>query len=497
MEPFRYHVFVCMQQKAEGIQCCSASGSSQVLDTLHRELSSRGLSDDVQVTTCACLGTCNHGPVMIVYPEGAWYSGVKPEDVSEIVGSHLASGKVLTRLVRTDTDAMKSEILEHRKQYLAALKARDEAGVLPDEVNETIRGFMSSRAVLTALELDLFSAVCGGTYAKGVAGKIGSDERATEMLLNALVSLGLLEKKNDIFHNTRVSGRFFVEGSQDNARPGLLHTANLWKRWSTLTECVRAGTSVGQKGDGESVGTFIAAMDRNARERAPFVVNAVGTDEIRRMLDLGGGSAAYSIAFARAHPELRAEVLDLPDVIPIAQQHIRKAGLSERIIVRSGDMLTSPFGEKFDLILISAICHMFSPEQNRGLFDRAHAALGPSGRLVVQDFILDPDKTSPRFAALFSLNMLVGTRAGSSYSEPEYEKWLNAAGFRDIRRVRLPGPSGLMIATRGAAVISGTVDMSNLLHAVRDATLRKERNTWREERNSGDCGGGAGLQCEM
>lgn len=91
---------------------------------------------------------------------------------------------------------------------------------------------------------------------------------------------------------------------------------------------------------------------------------------------------------------------------------------------------------------------MFSPEQKFGLFERAHAALGRRGRLVVQDFILEPDKTSPRFAALFSLNMLVGTRAGSSYSEPEYENWLCSAGFKDIHRVRLPGPSGLVIAIR-------------------------------------------------
>ncbi len=140
--------------------------------------------------------------------------------------------------------------------------------------------------------------------------------------------------------------------------------------------------------------------------------------------------------------------MDLPDVIPIAKQHIEKAGLSDRVKVRAGDMLTSNLGQNFDVVLISAICHMFSPEENRNLFKRAHAALAPRGRLVVQDFILEPEKTAPRFAALFSLNMLVGTKAGASYSEPEYEEWLREAGFPDVCRVRLPGPTGLMIATR-------------------------------------------------
>jgi len=77
-----------------------------------------------------------------------------------------------------------------------------------------------------------------------------------------------------------------------------------------------------------------------------------------------------------------------------------------------------------------------------------HDALTPRGQVVVQDFILEPSETAPRVAALFSLNMLIGTQAGSSYSEPEYTQWLQSAGFSDVRRVRLPGPTGLMIAVR-------------------------------------------------
>jgi len=448
MEPFRYHVFVCTQAKAEGVQCCSAAGSTQLLDRFGQELSAQGLADDVQVTTCGCLGTCDHGPVVVVYPEGAWYSGVKPEDVSDIVASHFASGKVLTRLVRADAEAMKAEILDHRKQYLAMLRARDEAGVLPDDVDGIIRGYWPSRAVLTALELDLFSAVAEGASAAQVAAKSATDERATEMLLNALVSLGLLCKQDQVFCNTPVSKRFFTSGSPDNAQRGLLHMANLWRRWSTLTECLRVGTTVTTKKNGESVKAFIAAMDRNARERVPLVVKAIGAENISRVLDLGGGSGAYSIAFAKANPNLTVEIVDLPEVTPIAEQHIEKAGLSHRVKVRAGDMLTSDLGRNFDLVLISAICHMFSPEENRKLFKRAHAALAPHGRLVVQDFILEPDKTSPHFAALFSLNMLVGTKAGASYSEPEYGEWLRTAGFGEVCRIRLPGPTGLMLATR-------------------------------------------------
>ena len=193
---------------------------------------------------------------------------------------------------------------------------------------------------------------------------------------------------------------------------------------------------------------FIAAMHRNASERAPLVVRAVGAENIRRMLDVGGGSGAYSIAFAQANSELRADILDLPAVEPIARRHIQEAEMGDRVQVRGGDLRTGRLGEGYDLVFVSAICHMLSPEENLDLLRRCREALVPGGRVVIQDFILEADKTAPRFAALFALNMLVGTRGGSSYSEPEYSGWLGEAGFREIRRARLPGITGLMIGLR-------------------------------------------------
>jgi len=449
VEPFRYHVFVCTQEKGEGVPCCSAAGSLGVLNALHGELGAKGLADKVQVSSCGCLGICDSGPAMIVYPEGIWYTKLTPNDVSEIVSSHLQTGQQVAHLVRHDYAEMKAEILDHRNKYLAMLKAKDAAGVLPDDVNEMIRAFMPSRAVLTALELDVFTAVAKGGTAQQIAAKIQTAVRATEMLLNALVSLKLLEKRNGVYTNTTVSLRFFVEGMPDSARSAQLHTANLWKLWSTLTDAVRAGTAVAPRSDNGWVTPFIAAMDHTARGRARALVQAVEVNGGKRLLDLGGGSGAYSIAFAKAAPALQAEIVDLPDVLPITQEHIRKAGLADRISTRAGDMLTVPLESGcYDVVLLSAICHMHSPEDNQHLFERAYSALAPKGRLVVSDFILEPDKTAPRFGALFALNMLVATRAGASYSEPEYDAWLKAAGFAEIKRVRIPGPATLMVATK-------------------------------------------------
>ena len=448
MEPFSFHVFVCTQQKPEGVPACSAAGSFQVLQALERELHAQGASGAVQLTTCGCLGLCDEGPILLAYPEGTWYRRVRPEEVAEIVTSHLRAGKPVARLAWNDAPAMKAMIVEHGEKYRAMLKAKDESGALPDELYEMIRGFMPSRAVLTALELDIFTAVGEGGTGAEVAERIGAGARATEMLLNVLVSLKLVEKRDGRFANTPAARRFFLEGSRDNARPALLHTANLWQRWSTLTAAVREGTAVASGRNGGWTESFIAAMDHNARERARHVLRAVSTAEVERMLDLGGGSGAYSIAFAQANPRLRSEILDMAEVLPLTQEYIRQAGVEDRVTTRAGDMLSANLGGGYDLVLMSAICHMFSPEENQRMFGRAFQALAAKGRLVVQDFILEADKTSPRFAALFSLNMLVGTRAGSDYSEPEYAEWMRAAGFAEVQRVRLPGPSGLMIASK-------------------------------------------------
>jgi len=275
MEPFRNHIFVCTQEKPEGVPCCPGSGSFGILRALERELISQGLDREVQVTTCGCLGLCDEGPIMTVYPEGVWYRKVKEEDVAEIVSSHVRAGKVVSRLLWNDAEAMKAMSMEHRDRYRAMVKAKDAAGTLPDDLYEMSRTFMPSRAFLTGLELDVFTAIGEGGSAEQVAHKIHADSRATEMLLNALASLKLIEKRDEAFFNTVASARFFSAGSPDNARPGLLHVANLWYRWSTLTDCVRRGTSVETRRDKDAVTDFIRAMDYNAKERAAAVVKDV------------------------------------------------------------------------------------------------------------------------------------------------------------------------------------------------------------------------------
>jgi SAM-dependent methyltransferase len=322
-----------------------------------------------------------------------------------------------------------------------------------DDLNTAIRGYQGSRVLLTAVELDLFTAVRGGAPAAAVARRCGTDPRATALLLNALVTLGYLERRGETYENTAVTARHLTAGAADDARAALRHNLSLWETWSGLTEVVRSGRpaprrEMGEREDDWTV-PFIAAMHRNAAVRAPLVLEALGAGSVRRMLDVGGGSGAYAIAFAQANPALRADVLDLASVLPIAESHIADAGLVGRVTTRAGDLRSDAFGASYDLVFMSSICHMLGTDGNRDLAARAAAALGPGGRIAIQDFILDADRTAPRHAVLFAINMLVGTEAGSTYTEAEYTSWLEAAGLVRVRRIRLDGPADLMVAERG------------------------------------------------
>ena len=319
-----------------------------------------------------------------------------------------------------------------------------------ESLTAAARAFQESRAILTGVELDLFTALGEGKTARQAAAQVGADPRATEMLLNALVACGLLTKSDGIFRNTPVAAQHLG----GTARVAWMHHVHLWDRWSTLTDSVRKGTTAFdgrlETRSEDWTEAFIAAMHRNASERAPHVIHAIGTEQVRRVLDVGGGSGAYSIAFAQTAPNLHADVLDLEPVTRIAQPHIDEAGLADRVQTRVGDLRHGSLGDHYDVVFVSAICHMLSERENQDLIERCRAACAPGGRVVIQDFILSPDKTAPKFGALFALNMLVGTTSGSVYSAQEYEEWMRTAGLNDVRHVAMPGPAELMIGTATA-----------------------------------------------
>lgn len=327
---------------------------------------------------------------------------------------------------------------------------------LPDEFMRLVRVFQESRIVLTAVELDVFTAVGDGATVEEVARRTGTDLRGMDLLLHALSALGLVGKRADLFSNSPLAARHLCAGVPDDQRGAVLHSAALWQHWSLLTECVRSGRPVPRGAgapaaallDFDDTEAFMAAMHQNAAARAPQILERVDLRQVRRMLDVGGGSGGYAIAFLQAVPGMRAEILDLPDVLPIALRNATAAGVADRLTTRVANLRADDLGRGFDLVLISSVCHMCSREENADLMRRAAAALEPGGRVIVQDYVLEEDRASPRVAAVFAVNMLVNSPNGANYTEGEYANWMRGAGLGEIERIPLQGPTCLMVGRK-------------------------------------------------
>ncbi|MFP3945276.1 MAG: methyltransferase [Archaeoglobaceae archaeon] len=317
-----------------------------------------------------------------------------------------------------------------------------------EEIKRTARDFQKSRIILTAVELELFSAL--GNESKTsteIAKSLGTDERATDRLMNALTAMGMLRKTDDKFSNTETTARYLAKESPDYMA-GLMHSADLWRSWSKLTQVIKEGGPAERERDDRDLKGFISAMHERAKNSAPKIVEMLDLSEVNRVLDVGGGSGAFSMAFVRTKPEIRATVFDLPDVIPLTREYIQEEGLNDLIDTLSGDYRVDDFGSGYNLIFLSAIIHINSFEENHRLVEKCSKALNPGGQIVIQDFIMDESRTSPGFGAIFALNMLVNTGVGDTYTESEVRNWMTNAGLKDIER-RVTGPvTSLMIGKK-------------------------------------------------
>lgn len=307
-----------------------------------------------------------------------------------------------------------------------------------NNISELAVSFQKSRVLLTAYELGIFTALGSSKRnSADIARAINTDSRATDRLMNALCSIGLLTKENGLFSNSAEAARYMVEGSPDYMA-NMAHVVNLWDTWTTLTEAVRRGTSVfrgdvGKRGD-DWLKSFIAAMHYRATGMAPGLVPILDLTNVKKVLDVGGGSGAYSMEFVREKKEIEATVFDLPEVIPLTKKYVEDAGLSKKFHFVTGNCNKDELGRGFDLVFLSQLLHSNSSEENAVLIKKAAATLNSGGQVVVQEFIIDEDRTSPPFSAFFALNMLVATEHGDTYTEAEIKKWMENAGLKDIVR---------------------------------------------------------------
>ena len=315
------------------------------------------------------------------------------------------------------------------------LRAPEMTPHTPDSLLALARNFMESRVLLTGAELDLFTLLAAGPLELDeIVSKTGADRRALEMLLDALAAQGLLVKEGARWRTEPSVAPYLVEGEKDSVLPMVLHAANLWSRWSDLTRKVVPGLA-GAAGP-EFLEAFIGAMHVVAARQADQIVAAVGAGRARRLLDVGGASGTYTLAFLRADPGMTATLFDRPPVVEMARVRLGEAGVLPRVTLAGGDFAIDPLPPGHDLAFVSAIIHQNSPAENVALYTRIHEALVPGGRVVIRDHVMHPDRTRPRAGALFAINMLVGTAGGRTYTFDEIAVGLTWAGFERVRLIQ-------------------------------------------------------------
>jgi len=308
-------------------------------------------------------------------------------------------------------------------------------------------------ALHAGVRLEVFSLI--GDYqllGEEIAQKLGADARGVRLLLNALTAMGLLIKCDDLYGNTAEAKTLLVKGSAEYIGHIIMHHHHLVHAWAQLPQAVVTGKPVRKRssfGEGKERESFLMGMFNLAMAIAPKLVRQVALEGRHHFLDLGGGPGTYAIHFCLANPSLRATVYDLPTTRPFALQTIDRFDLSDRINFLAGDYVEEPIMGTYDVVWLSHILHGEGPEACKKIIKKAVSALEPGGLILVHDFILDNAFDGPLFPALFSLNMLINTEDGQSYSEAQITEMLNSAGVKEIRRTPFRGPND-------SGIISGT-----------------------------------------
>jgi SAM-dependent methyltransferase len=297
------------------------------------------------------------------------------------------------------------------------------------------------------VKLDVFTLIGKDTMtAPEIAEKTGWDARGTTMLLDALAAMDLLTKTSRGYANTQAAGEFLSKNSDQYIGYMIQHHHHLADSWVRMDEAVTQGGPIRERPSVSSDQwreAFLMGMFNNAMATAPDVAKSVDLSGCTRLLDMGGGPGTFAIHFCKANPRLTAVVFDLATTRPFAEKTIERFRLSDRIQFAEGDYTTGdvPLDQEFDAAWLSHVLHGEGPDKAADIVAHAAKTLVPGGQMLIHDFILADTRDRPEFAALFSLNMLLGTDSGQSYSESEIRDMMTAAGLTDIARLDYSGPT--------------------------------------------------------
>jgi hypothetical protein len=324
-------------------------------------------------------------------------------------------------------------------------------------------GFFASKALLSAVELGVFTQLGSGAKTGAELERaLGLHPRATYDFLDTLVAIGMLERDGDgpsaRYANTPATA-LYLDRSSPRYVGGILEMANarLYRFWADLTPALRTGqpqNEVRHSGkpmfdelyaDPARLEQFMDAMRGVSMANFEAFADRFDFAPYSTMADIGGATGQLSATVSARHPHLSCASYDLPVVKPIAERRLREAGLSGRVAAREIDFLNEEFPTT-DLITMGMILHDWNLEHKKMLIAKAYRALPEGGALVAIENLIDDERRQNAFGLLMSLNMLIEFGDAFDFTGADFTEWCLEAGFRRCEILPLGGPASAAIA---------------------------------------------------
>jgi SAM-dependent methyltransferase len=333
--------------------------------------------------------------------------------------------------------------------------------VNPDKIMQLGLGFWGSKTLLSAIEIGLFTELGNGPLtAPELTDRLKLHPRSARDFFDALVSLGMLERDNEVYRNTAETDRFLVRDKLSYLG-GMLEMANerLYPFWGSLTEGLRSGQPQNEVktggaglfealyGDPNRLRLFLGAMTGLSMGAAIAIAEKFPWKAYKTVSDIGGAQGGLLVQACLAHPHLTGTNFDLPMVAPIFNEYVAAHGLSERLSFTPGNFFEESLPTA-DVITMGHILHDWNLDEKRMLLEKAHRALPEGGALIVFEALIDNERRQNTFGLLMSLNMLIETPGGFDYTGEDCSQWMRDAGFRETRVEHLVGPDSMVVAIK-------------------------------------------------
>jgi len=330
----------------------------------------------------------------------------------------------------------------------------------PDAIMQLGMAFWGAKALLSAVELGLFTTLARGPLTgKRLTAELGLQPRGTTDWLDALVSLGMLERVVDEYANTAATG-LFLDRNKPSYIGGILEMANarLYPNWGALTKALRTGQPQNEAKAGQDFFTavyqdqdrlqqFLHAMTGLSMGAALAIAEKFPWERHHTVIDIGAAEGCVPVQLALRHPHLTGGGFDLPATGRVFEDYVASHGLADRLRFYPGDFFADPLPPA-DVLVMGHILHDWSLQEKITLLRKAYQALPDGGALIVYESIIDDDRRANTFGLLMSVNMLIETQAGFDYTAADCRSWMTDIGFGDSYIEPLPGPDSMVVGIK-------------------------------------------------